>query len=206
MEVTFEREKHVYHSDVFDEIVKDAIRFFNGTPVLRLPPAEKFAGTGIYAIYYTGKNEMYNALFELNRVEFRFPIYVGKAVPSGWRQARDTLASSELYRRLKEHSKSIEDVGNLNTTDFYCRFAILEKNTATLIGTLEAALIRLYRPIWNTVLDGFGNHDPGSGRYNQAKSDWDVVHPGRVWAERCAGKPNDSATILDKIRNYTPNL
>jgi len=35
-----------------------------------------------------------------------------------------------------------------------------------------------------TALDGFGNHDPGKGRYEQAKSDWDIIHPGRVWAER----------------------
>jgi len=32
--------------------------------------------------------------------------------------------------------------------------------------------------------DGFGNHDPGSGRYNQKRSVWDQVHPGRSWATR----------------------
>lgn len=38
--------------------------------------------------------------------------------------------------------------------------------------------------IWNTTVTGFGNHDPGSGRYNQARSSWDVLHPGRPWADR----------------------
>ena len=38
--------------------------------------------------------------------------------------------------------------------------------------------------VWNIVLEGFGNHDPGSGRYNQQRSAWDVIHPGRYWAEK----------------------
>jgi hypothetical protein len=41
-----------------------------------------------------------------------------------------------------------------------------------MISTIEAALIKLNMPLWNTAVDGFGNHDPGSGRYQQAKSDW----------------------------------
>jgi hypothetical protein len=31
----------------------------------------------------------------------------------------------------------------------------------------------------DAAVDGFGNHDPGKGRYKQARSDWDVIHPGR---------------------------
>jgi len=34
----FHREEHVYASDAFEEIIKDTMRFFNGTPVLQLPP------------------------------------------------------------------------------------------------------------------------------------------------------------------------
>jgi len=45
-------------------------------------------------------------------------------------------------------------------------------------------LIEKYKPLWNTVLDGFGNHDPGSGRYKQQVSPWDVLHPGRSWAAK----------------------
>ena len=47
----------------------------------------------------------------------------------------------------------------------------------------ESLLIGRFSPIWNTIVDGFGNHDPGSGRRNQARSRWDVLHPGRNWAE-----------------------
>ncbi len=48
----------------------------------------------------------------------------------------------------------------------------------------ESLLIEISRPLWNYALDGFGNHDPGNGRYNQQKSPWDTLHPGREWAEK----------------------
>ncbi len=193
----FDREKHVYDSNAFDEIIKDTIRFFNGTPVHILPPPVRFPGTGVYALYYIGKSGYYKPLFEINRLEFSQPIYVGKAVPRGWRQSKNTNEgkfSHELFGRLKEHGKSIEQAINLELTDFYCRFMILENSASNLISTVEAELIRHYKPIWNTHLDGFGNHDPGSGRYNQKKSGWDILHSGRSWSEKCLGQ---SLTIED---------
>ena len=108
METIFDREKHIYRSDAFEEIIKDTIRFFNGTPVHSLPPPVRFNGTGVYAIYYTGKSEYYKALYEQNRLEFHQPIYVGKAVPGGWRQAKDVkvgVVTFELFRRLNEHAR-----------------------------------------------------------------------------------------------------
>jgi hypothetical protein len=205
MEIIFEREKHIYKSDVFEEIIKDTVRFFNGTPVHSLPPPVRFHGTGVYAIYYTGKSNYYEALYEQNRLEFHQPIYVGKAVPNGWRQAKDTKADTiafELFRRLNEHSKSIHQANNLNLEDFFCRFIILENGASHLIGTVEAALIRYYKPIWNTNIDGFGNHDPGSGRYNQAKSEWDTLHSGRLWADKCLGQSTDIGIVEEKVAEY----
>ncbi len=205
MDDFFDRSKHIYQSDAFEEIVKDTIRFFNGTPVHRLPPPENFVGTGVYALYYTGKSHYYQKLYELNRIEFKQPIYVGKAVPRGWRQARVKLVgtgSHELYARLNEHAKSIEQVENLDLSDFHCRFMILEGASSDLIGTVEAALIRFYTPVWNTAIDGFGNHDPGKGRYNQAKSEWDVLHPGRGWAYKCQGFSSQLEEVETKVRKY----
>lgn len=75
-----------------------------------------------------------------------------------------------------------------------------------MIGTVEAALIQLFRPLWNTIVDGFGNHDPGKGRYNQAKSDWDVIHPGRAWAERCTGAHADREDVLAKVSDYMAKI
>ena len=85
---SFDRKKHIYKNAAFAELVKDAIRFFNGTPVHTLPPPEPFLGTGVYALYYTGQNPLYKRYAALNRLAYNHPIYVGKAVPKGWRQSR----------------------------------------------------------------------------------------------------------------------
>ena len=176
----FDRNEHVYRNGAFTELVKDAIRFFNGTPVHILPPPTPFLGTGVYALYYIGKNPLYKRYADLNRLSYDYPIYVGKAVPKGWRQARSSdnklNQSRELIGRLREHSKSISLGSDLLLEDFMCRFVIFEAEGSDMISTIEAALIKLNKPLWNMAVDGFGNHDPGSGRYEQAKSDWDVIH------------------------------
>lgn len=201
--LSFDRKKHVYRNDAFVELVKDAIRFFTGPPIQHLPPSKPFLGTGVYALYYIGKYKIYEKYSILNRLSYDYPIYVGKAVPSGWRQNRvsddKSKQSNELYYRLKQHATSVNDVSGLKASDFMCRFVIFEDAGSDMIGTIEAALIKLNNPLWNTTVDGFGNHDPGSGRYQQAKSDWDVIHPGRKWADKCKGKPNAKKHILKTI-------
>lgn len=208
--IHFDRKKHVYKNSAFAELVKDAIRFFNGTPVYNLPPPESFLGTGVYAIYYIGSNELYAPYAEINRLSYGYPIYVGKAVPKGWRQARVSgnalNQSRELYNRLREHSRSISFTSNLESDKFMCRFIIFEDESSDMIGTIEAALIKLNKPLWNTAVDGFGNHDPGSGRYEQAKSDWDVIHPGRKWVAKCKGAHKKEKEIVGSIKKYLKSL
>lgn len=198
----FDRAKHVYHSEALTEIIKDAIRFFNGTPVQPLPPTENFVGAGVYALYFIGKSRMYAPLAKLNRISYAQPIYAGKAVPCGWRQGRQMEASNELYMRLTDHFHSIEAATNLKPCDFRCRFMILEGAAVDLISAVEASLIRQYTPLWNSTIDGFGNHTPGAGRFQQAKSDWDVLHPGREWAERCTGVANALSTVKANVKKH----
>jgi hypothetical protein len=204
--VAFDRQEHVYRNDAFAELVKDAIRFFNGTPVHKLPPPEAFLGTGVYALYYTGVNSLYKRYAELNRLAYNHPIYVGKAVPKGWRQSRtsdqDKNQSKELFNRIKEHHRNIKIGEGVLAEEFSCRFVIFEQEGSDMISTIEAALIKLTKPLWNTALDGFGNHDPGNGRYEQAKSDWDVIHVGRAWAEKCKGRSKARSVIVSKIDNH----
>ena len=206
----FDRKKHVYRSREFEELMKDTIRFFNGTPVLPVPAPEKFHGTGVYALYCIAKTGMYKDFHAINRTAYRVPIYVGKAVPAGWRQARmrssSNSLSSGLYGRIREHGRSIELGEGLSLPDFCCRFMILEGTESDLIGSVEAALIRNYRPLWNTLIDGFGNHDPGKGRYEQAKSDWDVCHPGRLWAKKCQGSHSDKKSLRQSIMNFMAEI
>ena len=87
-----------------------------------------------------------------------------------------------------------------------CRFVIFEGAGSDMIGTIEAALIKLNRPLWNSCVDGFGNHDPGSGRYAQAKSDWDVIHSGRNWADRLTGIANRQENIVQNIEQHLNSL
>lgn len=204
--VSFDRKEHTYKNDIFVELVKDAVRFFNGTPVHTLPPPETFLGTGVYALYYTGQNPLYRKYAELNRLSYNYPIYVGKAVPKGWRQSRISdsalTQSRELHNRLREHGRNILLGTDLSINEVMCRFVILEDDASDMIGTIEAALIKLNQPLWNVAIDGFGNHDPGRGRYEQAKSDWDVIHPGRAWAERCKGAPKQKSVIVSTIERH----
>jgi hypothetical protein len=92
------------------------------------------------------------------------------------------------------------------STKFMCRFVIFEDESSDMISTIEAALIKLSQPLWNVALDGFGNHDPGKGRYEQARSDWDVIHPGRIWAERCNGIPKAESGIIANIDRHLQNI
>ena len=156
-------------------------------------------------MYYIGTCPYYEVLYKHNRINFAEPIYVGKAVPRGWRQARAQDAKNELYERLRDHFRSISSTNNLTPSDFRCRFMILENTATDMIGTVEAALIRCYKPIWNTAIDGFGNHTPGEGRFQQAKSDWDVLHPGRSWAEKCTGISSSIHDIEQKVKDYFHN-
>jgi hypothetical protein len=206
----FDRSEHVYRNEAFVELVKDAVRFFNGTPVHAFPLTQTFTGTGVYAIYYTGDFPPYSTYKKLNRLSYDFPIYVGKAVPKGWRQSRTSDSSenqsTELYSRLRQHSNSITTVTNLNVFDFSCRLMIFEDEGSDMISTIEATLIKLFKPLWNVHLDGFGNHDPGKGRYEQAKSDWDVIHSGRLFAEKCKGQANSTASILSRIKQAVKSI
>ncbi len=215
----FKRENHVFRSPQLQDLMLDALRFFNGTPVYELPPTTKFTGSGVYALYYTGDAPLYEEIAKLNRVAYNLPIYVGKAVPSGGRRGLTVLTDDEgsLIGRLRQHSRSIKlaqhfpDAGSsgrplLNLEHFACRFMIIPGDEAGLISPIEAALIRNYVPLWNSVLDGFGNHDPGKGRYEGAKSPWDVLHPGRKWADKCLGEPMAMETILSGVSSHLQKL
>lgn len=197
-------EKHIFRSASFIDLIEEAVEFMISTPIESLPPDEKFSGGGVYVLYYKGEFEKYKKIYEKNR---NIPIYVGKAVLPGWRQGRRSVKENDpaLYRRLNEHSRSIDLAKNLDLNDFSCRFVVLQGQEVNLIGTIEAVLTRKYNPLWNSHIDGFGNHDPGKGRYEQAKSEWDVLHPGRRWADRLKGKPPSENKIEEKIESYHVN-
>ena len=179
----------IFRSSGFSQILDEAYNFFSCIEPRRFDAAEKFIGPGIYGIFYYGQFSLYSSIACTSKDYY--PIYVGKAVPIGWRQGRgsNTMNSPVLWNRINQHFRSINSVSNLEINDFKFVAMIMNPPETDLISAAENYLIRTYKPIWNSVMDGFGNHDPGKGRYNQAKSDWDVVHPGRPFADKCNGQP-----------------
>ncbi|MFZ5883138.1 MAG: Eco29kI family restriction endonuclease [Chloroflexota bacterium] len=171
-------------------------------PLEDLPPGEPFIGAGVYALYYLGNHPDYATLGKRNREHADCPIYVGKAVPAGARKGGlgfESNAGTVLYKRLREHAESIQQVENLNLEDFKCRFLVVDD---IWIPLGESLLIEMFDPAWNKVVDGFGNHDPGSGRYKQKRSPWDVLHPGRPWAERLTGKHEAAEVIRERLARH----
>lgn len=172
-------------------------------PVGPLPPDTPFVGAGIYALYYEGDLVLYQGISELNRDGlYRWPIYVGKAVPAGARKGGYGLGADPgqaLFKRLAEHASSIEQAKNLRLADFRCRFLVVDD---IWIPLAESLLIEMFSPLWNRKIDGFGNHDPGSGRHQQQRSPWDVLHPGRPWAVRLQPPSADERTVRQSAAEY----
>ncbi|MBK7929575.1 MAG: Eco29kI family restriction endonuclease [Bryobacterales bacterium] len=169
-----------------------------------LPPTEKFEAAGVYALYYFGPFPPYRPISDRNRApegKPELPIYVGKAVPKGSRKGGfrpEAPAGTVLYDRLVQHSKSIGLAANLALEDFYCRFLAVDD---VWIPLGEKLLISMFTPLWNSVVDGFGNNQPGANREGGKRPAWHVLHPGGAWAGKLQpGK--DEAAILRSIESY----
>ena len=195
-------------SQPFDPLDRKNLAYSIGQAILSASPVRmdqlnRFEGAGLYAIYYSGNNDTYSELSALNQNgNLNCPIYVGKADPKGKRKGiSDDLAAkgTPLYSRLTKHAASISAANNLELSDFYCQYLIVED---IWIPLGEALLISKYMPIWNNFLDGFGNNDPGSGRYNQLRSRWDVLHPGREWALKCRERSETSTQISSEVKEH----
>jgi hypothetical protein len=175
-------------------------------PVRGLPPEEPPRGAGIYVLYYRGDFAPYRPLSTGNVDVFDTPIYVGRAHAPGRRTGGmrlDDYSGTALKRRLGEHAKSIRGAENLEVDDFQIRYLVVDDIWVALAETL---LISQFQPLWNCLIDGFGNHDPGKGRRHQARSDWDVLHPGRHWAEKLAAGNKTRVELEAEIRSFLADI
>jgi hypothetical protein len=180
---------------VADALLRVEVRLLSDTSSL--------VGAGVYAIYYKGDFEPYHPISERN-IDARFeqPIYVGKAVPKGGRKGGlgyDAAKGYALRDRLNQHATSIQQAQNLSIADFDFR-ALTVDDIWIPLG--ENVLIDKFKPLWNRVIDGFGNKDPGKRRATQYRSSWDVLHPGRAFAEKLASNPLDVAQIKKRIDDF----
>jgi len=186
--------------DSISESMADALM---AASVVPLQDVTKFYGNGVYALFYTGDYPAYKHLAEQNRREpGSLPIYIGKSAPSNRKGDIDTKlvdtpdAGTALFDRSQTHKKSIQAATNLEVSDFQIRLLVCSYMWVPMV---ETALIARFTPVWNSLLDGFGNHDPGGNRVGGKMSKWDTLHPGRDWVARRKLTPTISTSELQKI-------
>lgn len=154
-------------------------------------------GAGVYAIYYTGAFVAYAPIADGGR-----PIYVGKAIPKGGRKGGLTANAAvgrSLQDRLRQHASSIDQAANLELSDFQVRALVVDD---IWIPLGENMLIESFQPVWNVVIDGFGNKTPGTRRATQYRSPWDVLHPGRSFAEILAEHPVAADVFSQRVADF----
>lgn len=180
----FKREEHVYVNNEFSELLKDAVRFFHGTPVLSLPLEESFKGAGVYAIYCISKKGLYKTYGEkINRLSYDVPIYVGKAVPSG-----RSFSSLSLNEQLDFWQSRFRTTLMMSPRDF--AFRVLSIENQTFQNKLFRTLVKLYRPVWNHIFNVSSNV-PGMA------NTWRSYHDVRFYPKTGDSKRSVMQGMLD---------
>ncbi len=171
--------KQAYDPLDYENLTRSVVNALLESDPRPLSEINAIEGAGVYAVYYTGNFAPYAKIAE---TFCEIPIYVGKAIPKGGRKGREEVLPStgnELLNRLQQHGRSIDQAENLDLEAFYCRYLVV---LPVWINLAEQFLVNHFKPVWNLVLEGFGNHDPGKGRTGMRKPKWDIMHPGRPWA------------------------
>jgi hypothetical protein len=180
----------------------------------------------LYAEFSKSLRRMADAVKKVDFSEQPVPIYIGKSDAPGRRkgasvsergatgskeldsegrgeleEAREFLTKKpthrKLYNRLVKHSKSINAATNLDVSDFFCRYMLVDEIWVPL-G--EARLVELFKPLWNVLIEGFGSNPEGGGRKNTARPVWDILHPGRKDSLGIRVNPESEASIVDALR------
>lgn len=172
--------------------------------VKRLDDTSRLIGAGVYVIYYSGKLDLYAPVAAKNvGGVFGQPIYIGKAIPKGGRKgalSEDAAAKGTALRdRLAQHLASVSEGEGLKAKDFHYRCLVVDD---IWIPLGENMLIERFRPVWNLVIDGFGNKDPGRRRADQYRSPWDVIHPGRNFTPKLGVNPIPAEEFINSLRTF----
>lgn len=188
----------------YDNLGASIARALDDRPVESLADLSKFDGAGIYALYYTGDHPAYAELAAANKeLPGSWAIYIGKADAENARKGDPDQANkpvgAKLYNRIGKHRASIEAATNLDPADFQVRALAV---APTWVPLAEVVAIRMHNPVWNVIVDGLGNHDPGKGRYQGLRPRWDTLHPGRGWAPKLAERQESTADITQDVVHY----
>lgn len=160
----------------------------------------RFYGSGVYAIYYTGKFDLYASL-----AKSETPIYVGQAAPSISNARTPTEQGAKLYTRLNEHKKNISKSATLDIDDFQFRSLVVQSGWET---AAEDYLIHMFKPIWNnetSILYGLGKHGDAAETRANKRSPWDTLHPGRNWAKGTTEDAKSVSTITAELKTHFSN-
>lgn len=179
-------------------------RALDEQPVEPLTRLERFDGAGVYALYYTGAFPAYAPLAQANQVKAgSWALYIGKAEAESARKGdpnqTNAIDGPKLFNRIRNHTKSITKAENLDEKDFSVRALVV---APTWVPLAEAVSIRLHHPLWNVLVDGLGNHDPGAGRRAGMRPRWDTLHPGRSWAVNLPERPETAEAIEKEALHY----
>lgn len=188
----------------YDNLGASIARALDDRPVEPLVGLTRFDGAGIYALYYTGDHPAYAELATANEADpGSWAIYIGKAEAENARKGDPQQVSkpmgAKLFSRIGKHRKSIDEATNLDPTHFQVRALTV---APTWVPLAEVVAIRMHVPVWNVIVDGLGNHDPGTGRYNGIRPRWDTLHPGRPWAPKLTERLETPADIEQEVVEY----
>lgn len=172
-------------------------------PKLPLASLGRFWGAGVYAIYYKGDYDAYRPIKGTNH-----PIYVGKADPKDTHAKTPEGQGAKLCGRLGEHARNIAKAANLRVEDFEYRYLVVQ---SAWQKAAEDHLIVIYKPIWNNETDicyGLGKHGDAAKTRGNERAPWDMLHPGRKWAEgnppNSKSVPQIKAAIAEHFRQHPP--
>jgi hypothetical protein len=152
----------------------------------------RFDGAGLYAIYYRGTSVAVYAPL----ADTEIPIYAGQGASHNSATGNATPSPRPVYLRLNAHRRSI-DQGGLETDEFWFRVLLMPHVHANL-G--EDGLRRLYRPVWNSVLTGFGSHEQGESTRRSKRSKWDTFHAGRARTD--GGTVHDLGELTTEVTQH----
>ena len=159
-----------------DELKQALLEQVHSQDPFPLARVDQYKGTpGVYILYYNGSFEAYQPIAS----NLDTPIYVGK--------------TKDLDNRLRSHCRTLDQVFNLDRSDFHTRVIPLPNLWTELV---EKVLINAYQPWWNQPnFAGFGND--GSPRASGKASRWEMLHPGRRRSLRKA-RPPDAQQMLQQ--------
>jgi len=131
--------------------------------------AEKFYGSGVYAIYYKGDFDAYQPARGTET-----PLYIGKVDPKTPGAETVEEQGTKLYDRLRaDHARSVNDAENLDINDFECRYLVVK---SAWQNTTETYLIARFKPIWNNevgICYGIGKHGDSAKTRSNKRSPWE---------------------------------